>query len=126
LHPPVEKQPQDKRQQVDMGRGKAYLRVIFIPAFAPKLAVAVVPADPGGRTGRPAVRSSIPLVGDDRDATQDKRLEGLREQRGCLRRQLDEEREACRRADTIIAQLVRAIEEQAHTIRELRAPQESA
>jgi predicted transcriptional regulator len=41
-----------------------------------------------------------------------------------LREQLAEEREARRRADTIIAQLARANEEQARTIRELEAPAE--
>jgi hypothetical protein len=41
-----------------------------------------------------------------------------------LREQLAEEREARRRADTIIAQLARANEEQARTIRELEAPSE--
>jgi DNA-binding Lrp family transcriptional regulator len=41
-----------------------------------------------------------------------------------LREQLSEEREARRRADTIIAQLARANEEQARTIRELEAPSE--
>jgi hypothetical protein len=41
-----------------------------------------------------------------------------------LREQLAEEREARRRADTIIAQLARTTEEQARTIRELEAPQE--
>jgi hypothetical protein len=39
-----------------------------------------------------------------------------------LQEQLAEEREARRRADTIIAQLARANEEQARTIRELEAP----
>ena len=41
-----------------------------------------------------------------------------------LREQLVEEREARRRADTIIAQLARANEEQARAIRELEAPSE--
>src|SRR5215213_4985039 len=59
------------------------------------------------------------------DKTQDERLEDLREQVGYLRRQLDEEREARRRADTIIAQLARANEEQARTIRELEASQDA-
>jgi excisionase family DNA binding protein len=58
------------------------------------------------------------------DTTQDERLGDLREQVSYLRRQLDEEREARRRADTIIAQLARANEEQARTIRELEAPAE--
>jgi Mg-chelatase subunit ChlI len=43
-----------------------------------------------------------------------------------LREQLAEEREARRRADTIIAQLARANEEQARTIRELEVPPESS
>jgi excisionase family DNA binding protein len=43
-----------------------------------------------------------------------------------LRDQLHEEREARRRADTIIAQLARTTEEQARTIRELEAPQEAS
>ena len=42
-----------------------------------------------------------------------------------LREQLAEEREARRRADTIIAQLARANEEQSRTIRELEAPSEA-
>jgi excisionase family DNA binding protein len=56
------------------------------------------------------------------DTTQDERVGDLREQVSYLRRQLDEEREARRRADTIIAQLARANEEQARTIRELEVP----
>ena len=59
-----------------------------------------------------------------RDAAQDDRLDDSREQIAYLRRQLDEEREARRRADTIIAQLARTTEEQARTIRELEAPSE--
>jgi len=58
------------------------------------------------------------------DTTQDERLGDLREQVSYLRRQLDEEREARRRADTIIAQLARANEEQARTIGELEASSE--
>ena len=53
-------------------------------------------------------------------------VEVLREQAEYLRKQLTEEREARRRADTIIAQLARATEEQARTIRELEAPQEAS
>jgi hypothetical protein len=45
------------------------------------------------------------------DAAQDERFEDLKEQLGYLRRELDEEREARRRADTIIAQLARAYED---------------
>ncbi len=58
------------------------------------------------------------------DTAQDTRLDDFREQITYLRQQLDEEREARRRADTIIAQLARANEEQARTIRELEAPSE--
>ncbi len=46
-------------------------------------------------------------------------VEVLGDQVAYLREQLAEEREARRRADTIIAQLARANEEQARTIREL-------
>jgi hypothetical protein len=60
------------------------------------------------------------------DTTQDERLEDLREQIAYLRRQLDEERDARRRADMILAQLSQANAEQARTIRELEAPQEAA
>jgi excisionase family DNA binding protein len=59
------------------------------------------------------------------DAAQDERLEDLREQIAYLRRQLDEERDARRRADMILAQLSQATAEQARTIRELEAPQEA-
>ena len=59
------------------------------------------------------------------DATQDERLEDLREQISYLRRQLDEERDARRRADMILVQLSQANAEQARTIRELEAPQEA-
>jgi hypothetical protein len=52
-------------------------------------------------------------------------VEVLREQAEYLRKQLAEEREARRRADTIIAQLARTTEEQARTIRELEAPGEA-
>ena len=59
-----------------------------------------------------------------RDTTQDERLGDLREQVAYLRRQLDEEREARRRADMILAQLAQANAEQARTIRAIEAPQE--
>ena len=74
--------------------------------------------DPGHRTYIPKTRT--------RTTTQDERLGALREQVSYLRRQLDEEREARRRADTIIAQLARANEEQARTIGELEAPLRAA
>jgi hypothetical protein len=48
----------------------------------------------------------------------------LRAHNATLREQLEAEREARRRADTIIAQLARANEEQARTIREIEAPSE--
>jgi excisionase family DNA binding protein len=60
------------------------------------------------------------------DTTQDDRLEDLREQIAYLRRQLDEERDARRRADMILAQLSQANAEQARTIRAIEAPQESS
>ena len=53
---------------------------------------------------------------------QSERIEDLREQVAYLRRQLDEEREARRRADTILAQLSAANAEQARTIRAIEAP----
>ena len=56
------------------------------------------------------------------DTTQDDRLEDLREQIAYLRRQLDEEREARRRADVILGQLSQANAEQARTIRAIEAP----
>jgi excisionase family DNA binding protein len=59
------------------------------------------------------------------DATQDERLEDLREQISYLRRQLDEERDARRRADMILVQLSQSNAEQARMIRELEAPQEA-
>ena len=55
-------------------------------------------------------------------ASQDARVEDLREQVAYLRRQLDEEREARRRADTILVQLSAANAEQARTIRAIEAP----
>jgi hypothetical protein len=57
-----------------------------------------------------------------RDTTQDDRIEDLREQIAYLRRQLDEEREARRRADVILGQLSQANAEQARTIRAIEAP----
>jgi chromosome segregation ATPase len=58
------------------------------------------------------------------DTAQGERPDDLQEQLGYLRRRLDEEREALRRADTTIARLARAKEEQARTIRELEARSE--
>jgi hypothetical protein len=49
-------------------------------------------------------------------------VEELRDRVASLERQVEEEREARRRADTILAQLSRANEEQARTIRALEAP----
>ena len=51
-------------------------------------------------------------------------VEGLRDQVTYMRRQLAEEREARRRADTILAQLSQANAEQARTIRTLEGPGE--
>lgn len=61
-----------------------------------------------------------------RDTAQDTRIEDLREQVAYLRRQLDEEREARRRADTILVQLSAANAEQARTIRAIEAPAEAS
>ena len=61
-----------------------------------------------------------------RDTAQDERVEDLREQVAYLRRQLDEEREARRRAYTILVQLSAANAEQARTIRAIEAPREPA
>ncbi len=57
-----------------------------------------------------------------RDAAQDERVDDLREQVAYLRQQLAEEREARRRADTILIQLSAANAEQARTIRAIEAP----
>src|SRR5215204_2811402 len=51
--------------------------------------------------------------------------EELRDRISYLERQVEEEREARRRADTILAQLSAANAEQARTIRALEAPQEA-
>jgi hypothetical protein len=59
-------------------------------------------------------------------ADQSERIEDLKEQVDYLRRQLDEEREARRRADLILGQLSQANAEQARTIRALEAPREFA
>jgi predicted nucleic acid-binding Zn-ribbon protein len=61
-----------------------------------------------------------------RYTAQEERVEDLREQVSYLRWQLDEEREARRRADTILVQLSAANAEQARTIRALEAPSEPA
>jgi hypothetical protein len=53
-------------------------------------------------------------------------LEELRDRIHYLQRQVEEERESRRRADTILAQLSAANAEQARTIRALEAPQEAS
>jgi hypothetical protein len=58
----------------------------------------------------------------DRSPAQAELIEALREQVVYMREQLAEEREARRRADTILAQLSQANAEQARTIRALEAP----
>ncbi len=60
----------------------------------------------------------------DRLTDQTALIESLLEQVAYMREQLAEEREARRRADTIMAQLSQANAEQARTIRALEAPQE--
>ncbi len=57
---------------------------------------------------------------------QSERVEDLKEQVAYLRRQLDEEREARRRADLILGQLSQANAEQARTIRAIEAPASEA
>jgi hypothetical protein len=61
---------------------------------------------------------------DDQSSAQAEIIKALREQVAYMREQLAEEREARRRADTIIAQLSQASGELASTIRELAAPKE--
>jgi hypothetical protein len=58
----------------------------------------------------------------DQSDAQTELIEALREQVAYMREQLAEEREARRRADTILAQLSQANAEQARTIRALEAP----
>ena len=53
-------------------------------------------------------------------------VEELRDRIHYLERQVEEEREARRRADTILAQLSAANAEQARTIRAIEAPQEAS
>jgi hypothetical protein len=79
----------------------------------------------------------VRIILDEDETLQDKRqditgqpefrdelIEELRDRIRSLERRLDEEQEARRRTDTILAQLARANEEQARTIRGLEAPQE--
>ncbi len=84
------------------------------------------------RSHREAGAVYVVLAGDEPTPNRDEpddappgpsgRVEDLREQVAYLRRQLDEEREARRRADTILAQLSAANAEQARTIRAIEAP----
>jgi hypothetical protein len=62
------------------------------------------------------------VKGQDQTRDQTGLLEELRDRVRYLERQVEEEREARRRADTILAQLSRANEEQARTIRAIEAP----
>jgi hypothetical protein len=64
--------------------------------------------------------SDWPRPDDHADITEE-----LRDRISYLERQVEEEREARRRADTILAQLSAANAEQARTIRALEAPQEA-
>ena len=59
-------------------------------------------------------------------AAKDETIEEQRARIAYLERQVEEEREARRRADTILAQLSAANAEQARTIRAIEAPQEAA
>jgi hypothetical protein len=75
----------------------------------------------GADESRPGHDQYADQVGDQGPAAPEDRTAQLI---ATLQEQLAEEREARRRADTIIAQLARANEEQARTIRELEAPSE--
>jgi hypothetical protein len=63
---------------------------------------------------------------DGPGAIHEELVEELRDRVAYLERQVEEEREARRRADTILAQLSQANAEQARTIRALEAPASSA
>jgi hypothetical protein len=76
----------------------------------------LLPPDQTGPNIDPTVK------GQDQTLDQTGLLEELRDRVRYLERQVEEEREARRRADTILAQLSRANEEQAHTIRAIEAP----
>ncbi len=75
---------------------------------------------------RPTTSHDQPTTGPqpdtDQSTAQTALIESLLEQVGYMREQLAEEREARRRADTIMAQLSQANAEQARTIRALEAP----
>ncbi len=62
------------------------------------------------------------VLEESHDAKTERYVRSLEDQVEYLRGQLEEERESRRRADTILAQLSRANEEQARTIRALEAP----
>ena len=78
-----------------------------------------VDAEPTDRRGQPPT-----VEGPPPDESPVALVEELRDRVSYLERQVEEEREARRRADTILAQLARANEEQARTIRALEAPPE--
>ena len=65
-----------------------------------------------------------PSPDQDRPGNQEQLVESLLEQVAYMREQLAEEREARRRADTIMAQLSQANAEQARTILALEAPRD--
>jgi hypothetical protein len=74
-------------------------------------------------TGRPRQDADQDTTGRGRDSAV---VGELRDRIRYLERQVEEEREARRRADTILAQLSRANEEQARTIRAIEAPTAAA
>ena len=86
--------------------------------------------DPDGRvwilldTGRPRQDRDQESAGQRQDSAGEL-VEELRDRVAYLERQVEEEREARRRADTIIAQLSAATAEQARTIRAIEAPTEA-
>jgi hypothetical protein len=78
----------------------------------------VDPSRPTGPNVDPTVK------GRDRTPDQTGVVAEIRDRVAYLERQVEEEREARRRADTIIAQLSRANEELSRTIRAIEAPRE--
>ncbi len=92
-----------------------------------KLYVWVDEASPGETDDYPGEHGQTDdrtTPGHDRTGDQAELVESLLEQLAYMREQLAEEREARRRADTIMAQLSQANAEQARTIRALEPPRD--
>jgi hypothetical protein len=84
------------------------------------------PDRPGGTVyvllGADQTRPNTDPTVKGQDQTSDQTVAELRDRIAYLERQVEEEREARRRADTILAQLSQANAEQARTIRAIEAP----